>query len=313
MTIREKTPWKKLSRAKTIICNSRGLGYSAKMTDRILCFFHANCVDGAASAAVIRKKYPQAKCYPMNHGDRLRARPKGKNLYIVDFSFKPELMLRFKEEAQAVHWYDHHITAVPIQKELGWGEIDLEECGATLTWKQEFPDQPLPKILEYVRDKDLYQWKLPDSREISMFLRQVEGITNPLNPFWQELLSGPDDAAWKEMSQLGAQGLKHQEMTLKQGIKNGFELDFHGHRTLVVNWSLEASDMGEFIYKDLGYDIALMFYFTGRGWNFSLRSEKVDVSQLALKYGGGGHPGAAGFRQTNIDFLFNKIPQTKKA
>lgn len=289
------------------------MGYSGEMTDRVLCFFHANCVDGAASAAVIKKKYPQAKCYPMNHGDRLRARPKGKNLYIVDFSFRPELMLRFQEEAQSVHWYDHHVTAIPIKEKIGWGEIDLEECGATLTWKQEFPDQALPKILTYVRDKDLYNWELPHSREISMYLRQVEGITNPLNPYWQELLNGPDEAAWQEMIERGAQGLKHQEMTLKHGLKNAFEMDFHGHRTLAVNWSLEASDMGEYIYKSLGYEVALMFYFTGRVWNFSLRSEKVDVSQLALKYGGGGHPGAAGFRQNSIDFLMKIINQKSEA
>src|SRR5690606_7771752 len=108
---------------KTIVCLRVSLGYSGRMQDRVLCFFHANCVDGAASAAVIKKKYPQAKCYPMNHGDRLRARPKGKNLYIVDFSFRPELMLRFQEEAQSVHWYDHHVTALPIREQIGWGEI----------------------------------------------------------------------------------------------------------------------------------------------------------------------------------------------
>lgn len=287
-----------------MICLGAGLSYSIEMTERVLCFFHANCVDGAASGAVIKKKYPNAKCYPMNHGDRLRARPKGKNLYIVDFSFPTHLMKRFQEEAKSVHWYDHHVTSEPIRDQLGWGEIDLEECGATLSWRQEFPGEKLPRILEYVRDKDLYQWKLPHSREISMFLRQVEGITNPLNPYWQELLKGVDEKTWEDMIAQGAQGLKHQEMTLKQGLKNAFELEFQGHRTLAVNWSLEASDMGEYIYKDLGYDIALMFYYTGRVWNFSLRSEKVDVSKIALKYGGGGHPGASGFRQDSMeDFL----------
>lgn len=281
------------------------------MSERVLCFFHANCTDGAAAAAVIKRKYEQAKCYPMNHGDPLRATVKNKKLFIVDFSFDAERLARFKREAQEVHWYDHHKTALPAFKKLGWGVLDLNECGATLTWKQEFPDKPLPKILEYIRDKDLYEWKLPHSREISMYLRGVEGITNPLNPLWNKLLEGIPEPEWNNMIVMGEAALKHQRNTILQGLKNAFVVKFHGHRGLAVNWSLEASDMGEYIYKDLKYDVAIMFYFTGEVWNFSLRSQKVDVSELALKYGGGGHPGASGFRRDNLDFLIKMKSEEK--
>jgi oligoribonuclease NrnB/cAMP/cGMP phosphodiesterase (DHH superfamily) len=275
-----------------------------KMTnEKVLCFFHANCIDGAAAAAIIKRKYPQAKCYPMNHGDRLRAKVKGKNLFIVDFSFSAEMLNRFKESAQSVHWYDHHITAVPTFKKIGWGEIDLKESGASLTWKKEFPDEPMPRIIEFIRDKDLYEWKLPHSREISMHLRGIEGITNPTHPIWKKLFEELQEKDWEKMIADGESALRHQKNTILQGLKNAFAVDFHGHRTLAVNWSLEASDMGEYIYKELGYPVALMFYFTGNTWNFSLRSEKIDVSALAQKHGGGGHPGAAGFRMDNIDWL----------
>jgi oligoribonuclease NrnB/cAMP/cGMP phosphodiesterase (DHH superfamily) len=271
--------------------------------DKILCFFHANCTDGAAAAAVIRRKYPEAKCYPMNHGDPIRASVKNKKLFIVDFSFDAETLGRFQDSAKEVHWYDHHITAVPTLKKIGWGVIDLKECGATLTWKQEFPDVPLPRILEYVRDKDLYEWKLPQSREISMYLRGVDGITNPNNEVWKKLMDGLSQTEWEQMVREGDTALRYQKSTIQRGLKNAFPVDFHGHRALAVNWSLEASDMGEYIYKELGYEVAVIFYYTGKIWNFSLRSEAVDVSNLSLKYGGGGHPGAAGFRQDNIEWL----------
>ncbi|MCB1213901.1 MAG: hypothetical protein KDK66_00360 [Deltaproteobacteria bacterium] len=272
--------------------------------EKIICFFHANCTDGAAAAAVIKYKYPQAKCYPMNHGDPIRARVKGKRVFIVDFSFKEDILKNFKQEATSVHWYDHHITALPTRDLLGWGVLDLKESGASLTWKQEFPNKAMPKVLEYVKDKDLYEWKLPHSREINMYLRGVEDITNPLSTCWKELLNlKENDPKWQSMIEEGRLALEFQKKTLKKGLKNAFAIDFHGHRTLAVNWSLEASDMGEYIYKDLGYDVALMFFFTGSIFNFSLRSTKVDVSKIALEYGGGGHPGAAGFRKDNIDFL----------
>lgn len=269
-----------------------------------ICFFHANCTDGAAAAAVLRKKYPDIKTFPVNHGEKIHHRYKNKILYIVDFSFPAKLMEKFKEEALEVHWYDHHITATPIQEELGWGTIDLKESGASLTWKQEFPEDPMPKIIEYVRDKDLYEWKLPDSREISMFLKNQNDITDPRSDNWGKFLKGISSNSWKKMIEEGRRGLKQQESTILQGLKSAFPIEFHGHKGLAVNWNLEASDMGEYIYKKKGYDIALMFYYTGKEWVFSLRSNKVDVSKIALEYGGGGHPGAAGFRQSSIDFLF---------
>ena len=53
------------------------------------------------------------------------------------------------------------------------------------------------------------------------------------------------------------------------------------------------------------YDILIGFSYDGEKWTYSLRSEKADCSELASKYGGGGHKGAAGFNST--DFGLNKI------
>ena len=52
------------------------------------------------------------------------------------------------------------------------------------------------------------------------------------------------------------------------------------------------------------YDILVGFSFDGESWNYSLRSTKIDCSKVAMKYGGGGHKGAAGFN--NSDFVLRK-------
>jgi len=273
------------------------------MNDDVLCFYHANCVDGAASAAVVLHKYPQAICIPVTHGEAIPASVKGKKLFIVDFSFPPEVLETFRKEAKEVLWYDHHITSLPTFEKLQWGVVDLKESGASLTWKQEFPDKALPKILEYVRDKDLYEWKLPESREVSMDLANQPGITDPNCGFWQDWLSEWKESEWRQRIERGAQALASQRQRIMNGVKYGFEVDFHGHKTLAVNWSLEASDIGELIYKELNFPVALLFYFNGENWTCSLRSNQVDVSKLALLHGGGGHPGAAGFRMPDIDWL----------
>lgn len=273
------------------------------MKTPLFCFYHGNCIDGAAAAAVIKYKYPEAQCYAMEHGDPIPVSVKGAFVFIVDFSFDLETLTRLKGEATEVFWYDHHKTAVPLQQALGWGVLDLAESGATLTWKQEFPGRSLPRILEYVKDKDIWEWKLPYSREVNVALREREDIHNPCGDSWKKFIEGFGEENLKGLMKQGGAVLRGQRIRISEGSRFGFEVDFHGYHTLAVNWSQESSEMGEYIYKDLGYDVALMFHYTGQHWNFSLRSERVDVSELALQYDGGGHPGAAGFRKDSIEWL----------
>jgi len=78
----------------------------------------------------------------------------------------------------------------------------------------------------------------------------------------------------------------------------GFALDFDGYNTLAVNLPGNG-DIGHYICS-LGYDVAYVYrdnFQDGQVFtNVTLYSETVDVSKLAMRYGGGGHKGAAGFR-----------------
>jgi oligoribonuclease NrnB/cAMP/cGMP phosphodiesterase (DHH superfamily) len=271
--------------------------------EEIVCLYHANCTDGSASAAVIKHKYPKARCHPVSHGDSLDVDVTGKKVFIVDFSYPAQMLEALKSKAKEVHWYDHHVTSLPIQKQVGWGVINLQESGASLTWKQEYPDRPLPKILSYVRDKDLYEWKLPDSRAISMTLANQPDIHNPGGALWRKLIDRLSDRQWKQMVKTGERALAEQRVRIVKGTQNGFELEFHGHRAFAVNWSLEASDIGEYVYTEMQYPLVILFYYNGESWTFSLRSPSIDVSKLALEHGGGGHPGAAGFRTEDIGWF----------
>lgn len=273
------------------------------MKDSILCFYHANCTDGAAAAAVIHRKYPKAELIPMNHGDAITVPLEGKKVFVVDFSFPYDVFVKMKSEAKEIFWYDHHKTAIPIQEKLGWGTMDLSESGASLTWKMEYPQSPLPSILAYVKDKDIWEWKLPHSREISAAIRDLDEIHDPASDTWRKLIENLGEERFQNLVEIGKVVLRSQRMRIEEGGEKGFEVDFHGYKTLAVNWSFESSEMGEYIYKDLKYEVALIFFYTGKIWNFSLRSDRVDVSELAKKYGGGGHPGASGFRTEEIEWL----------
>lgn len=263
-------------------------------------------MDGAGAAAAVRHKYPDVELLPRNHGDPVPTDLAGKRLFIVDFSYDAATLKQLAEQAGEFHWFDHHKTALPIQKETGLGIIDLEESGATLTWKQLFPDEGLPKILQYVRDKDIWLWELPDSREISAALSEVDDILNPANPIWERLIADLPQHEWEALVDRGRYSRRLLRSSFAEAVTHGFEVELEGIRFFAVNWTSDSSGLGEYIYKDLDYPAALIFSYKGKQWSFSLRSDTVDVSEVAVKYGGGGHKGAAGFRTDTIEWLFEK-------
>lgn len=269
---------------------------------KTICIYHAECTDGAGAAAVVRHKFPDAICVAAKHGEALTVDASGAKVFVVDFSFPVAPFRELAAKAAEIFWYDHHKTAVAFQKELGFGVLDLEESGATLTWKQLFPKKPVPPVLAYIRDKDIWRWELPDSREINTTLYSIDGITDPTHPIWETLLKKTDKSL-RAMRDTGRFILDYEHAKLVKGAKRGFAVDFHGHRALAVNWTDETSTIGEYIYQDLGYEVAILFSHSGEYWKFSLRSNRVDVSQLAQKYGGGGHAGAAGFKRDDIEWL----------
>ena len=84
----------------------------------------------------------------------------------------------------------------------------------------------------------------------------------------------------------------------------GFEATIDGHKCFAVNMAMMSSD--DFIIDNPeDYELFVGFSFNGKLWNYSLRSNKVDCSEIAKKFGGGGHKGAAGCNTT--DFILKRI------
>ena len=94
----------------------------------------------------------------------------------------------------------------------------------------------------------------------------------------------------------------------KQTYKNGFEIklieeitdhigkNIVNRRFICINKErFNPVNFGIDYHKD-GYDGCACFHFNGTHWCFSLYNDngKVDCSQIAKRYGGGGHKGAAG-------------------
>jgi oligoribonuclease NrnB/cAMP/cGMP phosphodiesterase (DHH superfamily) len=265
----------------------------------VLCLYHGDA-DGRCSAAIVRRALgPSVELRAIEYGDVIpwELIEHSSKVVIVDFSLPLEDMRRIQKTSELM-WIDHHKTSLEGLSELNdvAGMRSLEEAACVLTWRTFYPDQPIPKAVIYVGDRDIWRFAYDETAAFGEALRQED--TRPGNDkLWKPLL---DDEANRveEMIERGAVLHQARMLRIEREIKRyGFEVIFEGHRTLAIN-ARGGGEMGAQIRK-LGYEIGYCYIEAEQNGNLrtfvTLYSDRVDVSEIARKFGGGGHPGAAGF------------------
>lgn len=260
---------------------------------RPLCIYHKNCLDGKAAAAVVLRHAPDAELKPMQYREAVPT-VEGRTVYVVDFAFPLEGMRALRAQASALTWIDHHASSVPVQARLGWGHVDTTTCGAVLAWRTLFPDRQPPPILAFIEDKDLWRWRLPDSRAVAAGLARTFATDDP---------GGILDAVPAAMAELGRADLAKQAERVREAVRLGIPVSepygLTGVRMLAIPTNRDQNETAEFACLPeaeggLGYDLAVMFYRRKDGvWIHSLRSARVDCAAIAERFGGGGHPASA--------------------
>jgi oligoribonuclease NrnB/cAMP/cGMP phosphodiesterase (DHH superfamily) len=265
-----------------------------------LCFYH-NDADGRASAAIVRRALgSEIHLHEINYGDLLPWDEimQAQHIIMVDFSLPLPEMLRMATDRRFT-WIDHHISAINDLHEAAseWdGLQDLSAAACILTWRFFFAGQPVPRAITLIGDRDIWANEYPDTATFGEGLNQQD--TRPENDrLWKPLLDD-DPHAVQELIDLGSTLYRARLRDIyRTTARFGQKVNFEGYLTLVVN-NRGNGDLGEHIRK-LGYDIAYCYIEgpqNGKIITFvTLFSDKVDVSVIAQKFGGGGHQGAAGF------------------
>lgn len=160
---------------------------AAVVVDRPIIIHHAGCTDGFAALWVARKALGDIEAIPGRYEERL-APPvdvAGRDVYILDFSYPPEVFAAMRGIAKSIVMLDHHDTVIEDyagEAKGYWQDIDLDctvildrhRSGAGLAWDHFFEGQSRPWFIDYVEDRDLWRWKLPMSREINAYLMHLE-------------------------------------------------------------------------------------------------------------------------------------------
>jgi len=273
--------------------------------------YHKNCVDGfgAAWAFHILKEqdYPGGVTYiPAQYGDipgkTFSIPDEPEDLYILDFSFDEDMLCSLCSLFDKVVLLDHHKTAQeslsklqadefkPINLEI---EFDMNRSGAGITWDYFGPPNSRPPLIDYIEDRDLWKFKLPDSKQVSAVIR--------IEPFDFDNYTGLDELLQNQHSLIFKVGaaLLQQESRYHESIINECtrKIVIAGESGLVCNCpGFFASEVGNVLaLKSQSYG-ATYYHDSNDSVRFSLRSiGDYDVSRLAKLFGGGGHKNAAGF------------------
>lgn len=269
---------------------------------KIAVLYHADCPDGFGAAWAAWKKFKNTAAYsavPPNNRE-LPAHAKQADLYTLDYSFPSDVIADIREHVNTLTVVDHHETNKGAIGVAGSGLFDLEHSGAVLSWKFFHPDEPIPRLLRYVEDYDLWRFRLRNTREIAEALTLYDMNFKT----WDKIVRDFEQKKEKKYVEEGKILLRLRDRRIGRLIGFGEKVTFEGHRAVMVNSPFYVSEIGHSIVKH-GTPVALIWSRREHKIVVSLRSDgkEVNVAKLAEKYGGGGHAAAAGFTFKVKDFL----------
>lgn len=266
------------------------------MSDKkIAVLYHGGCPDGFGSAYAAWKKFGDTAEYiPVQYGRPVPEHLAGKELYFVDFCYPNEIMQPIIAAATSVTVLDHHLGNKANVESMPTHVFDESRSAATIAWEYFQPGVPTPLLLQYVQDGDLYVFKLPDSRAMLSYM-----YAQPFHfDSWDALAKELEEPATREkLLERGRVYAEHFEILVEQIANKATLVSFEGHECyLATAPHMFVSDVGNRL-ATMKPPLAVIANFRGDVLNVSLRSDpSIDVSAIARKYGGNGHPQASAFR-----------------
>ncbi len=272
----------------------------------IVVFYHADCMDGYASAWAMWKVFAnKARYQAVRHDTPMPDFPIGAELYIVDFCYSMDELVSAAKKARKIVVLDHHISAQkdfesyqkqsPIPSNLEVNFIQ-NHSGCMIVWQYFQRDIEPPILLQHIEDHDLWRHQLPQTEEIckALYLRL------PVDFSAFEKIKLPT------LQREGAILMKQQQLNVNRLFKARHSVRLEKIKGLAVNApSMFSSDLGhKLAEKSCTFGLTYFYHGKRQCYDCALRSiGDFDVSELAHKFGGGGHKNAAGFSVDQATFL----------
>ena len=306
-------------------------------------FFHNQDLDGHCSGAILRYYHETIlhlingidfKMIPMDYGipfdDNLIK--DGDTVIMGDITLSPPSRMIELNKRVNLFVYDHHKSIEPILNDnniMGlYGDDNIagcELCYINFISASIVPEWVrLLSIWDTWNDSNKYYWdKMVKPFQMGIRTFDTNPETDNGMSFWNWWLTLQNnknetptmnllfkDRRVKDIIDIGNKIIKYQNKMNEELMNRSYDMKWEGLNWIVVN-GFKGSPQFDSKWDNIKYDAMMSFYYNGdkSEWGISLYTTKkdIDLSIIASKWGGGGHPQACGFRINNInDIIDNK-------
>ena len=277
---------------------------------KTIAIYHKNCNDGTTAAAVVLRRYPDAIVTPMAHSfvpeeiaPIVASAALGDRILTVDCVIGAKEFLAAGHNVTSI---DHHAgiqeeyTKLAADNPAYTFVFDNAKCGASLSWATLFPGEPMPELIKYIEDVDLWKWQYkPDSKYVNNYIFLLANKPEEVLP----LLDKPLDDVKRD----GSIVARYSDLMIANDTRENEPVDVMvgGHSVPFYNITSNKSDAGNILCTLRGCAVGL-FTIDGPKLAISFRSldgQSPSAFELAKALGGGGHRNAAGARMTLEHFI----------
>lgn len=278
---------------------------------RKICVHHAGCPDGFGAAwATWRGWGREGEFVARGHEDRMRGTDvDGALVAFVDIAPDNTEIIELARNAAHLVVLDHHVTAssrllgdAAVCEAIDEGghlmHFDMQHSGAVLAWQHFVPDEPVPDLLCYVEDQDLWNWKLPESEAVNA---AISSHPHRLET-WETLASLPVE----DLVRQGESIVRANRVEIDRAVRNAAPIAIGDLRVEAVNARTNRSKIGHVLAerKACGGAWGCVYRIEGTRVHATLYSiGDFDVARIATSLGGGGHKNAAGFTVSLEDWV----------
>ena len=279
--------------------------------------YHDKCPDGLTAAALFKihaykYNYEDIHNYEFIPGNYnmtlsdLDIKPDS-IIYFLDFSFKKDMFTELLNKAHTIFLLDHHKTAYDELHTLFSSTklkvyFDLKECGSSLTYKYLYPETPLPKIIEHIKDQDLWLWRDPDSKFFCAYLSTLDFTLDGFYKFYRNYFSFPNKAdIYNNYLFVGKKLLEvHQKDALGCIDTNLIKRDIPNiGESCIINCPSKLTGYVKTELVENRQEKVLITYAIGsKGMRISIRvsndMDAIKIAKMIDPIKAGGHPLAAG-------------------
>lgn len=268
--------------------------------------YHSPCQDGFTAAWACWLKHPDWEYFPAIYGQD-PPDVTGKDVYLLDYSYKRPVLIELAKKSKSITILDHHKTAekdlsdlVGVEEDSIKVTFDMNKSGARLAWDHfhGMSTHRRPMLIDYVEDRDLWKFQFPETKDLSAWLFSFDYDFKT----WIDLREILDDPiSRKEAKNYGEAIQRKHNKDIKELLTMvARTVNIKEYEVQVANLPYTmASDAANLLAQQNPKLFGATYFQDKEGYYvFSLRSIEggEDVSEIAKRFGGGGHKHAAGFR-----------------